>query len=60
MKIIENFYKKTKEGFILLELSINYKEKTYIVGELMKRKSEMVCEKIKELRRLGFKEEKDV
>lgn len=57
---IENFYKKTKDGFILLELSINYEEKTYIIGKFIKRKSKIVYEKIKQLKQLGFKEEQNV
>ena len=60
MKKIENFYKKTKEGYIIQELSINYENKTYIIGKLIKRKSKIVNAKIKELKGLGFKEEKDV
>ena len=55
---IENFYHRNKYGYVVQELAIDYDKKTYKVCE--KRRTRIANEKIKELKELDFKEEKDV
>lgn len=54
----QNFYYKNKNGYIIQELAINYDNKKYKIYK--KRRTKIVNEKIKELKKFGFMEEKDV
>lgn len=52
---LENFYHKNEYGYIVTDLEIDYESKTYKVGET--KTTKIANQKIKELKKLGFKEE---